>query len=194
MVALQEVDCGMQRSGRADQAARIGELTGLHVVHGPTLVRGEERFGVAIATRDVATVDFELLPRVAEHRRHGVLLARMQDRTVAATHLSSRASARVHEIESLAALMARVEGPLVLAGDLNCSRAGLGALSALGLRGGPARPSWPSYLPVRRLDHVLAGPGLRVERTRVVPSLASDHLCVVAHVGGEAGDYDSGST
>lgn len=65
LVALQEVDRGMARTGKIDQAAWLGERLGLHAVYGPAT--GGAAFNVAEGEYGIA-----LLSRwpVVEHQRH----------------------------------------------------------------------------------------------------------------------------
>ena len=51
LVALQEVDVGVKRSGRVHQAQRLAELTGLAVRFGPTQHYEGGLFGNAVLTR-----------------------------------------------------------------------------------------------------------------------------------------------
>jgi endonuclease/exonuclease/phosphatase family metal-dependent hydrolase len=51
LVALQEVDVGVKRSGRVHQAMRLGELTGMAVRYGPTQHYQGGLYGNAVLTR-----------------------------------------------------------------------------------------------------------------------------------------------
>ena len=51
--------------------------------------------------------------------------------------------------------------------------------------GRPYRPvlrgrTFPAHRPLLQLDHMLAGPGVRVERAEVLPGVGSDHLPIRA--------------
>jgi endonuclease/exonuclease/phosphatase family metal-dependent hydrolase len=83
-------------------------------------------------------------------------------------------------------------GPLILLGDLNAGRASAtyralaaGLTDARGaVNAGRATPSFPSWMPVLQIDHVLVGEGL-VVRSVTTPTdplsrRASDHLPLVA--------------
>ena len=184
-VAVQEVDRGLGRSGRVDQLAELERLTGMSFAFGATMKRAPGTFGIAVGTREPVPVHFELLAPVAGGRRHGVLTLEIDGINLAVTHLSTNAEARAAEMISLARVLERLRGAVVLAGDLNASLRSLGPLTALGLRG-RRRGTWPSWLPLWQKDHVLVGPGVRILSARVVMTTTSDHLPLVCDI--EAGD------
>ncbi|GLZ47699.1 hypothetical protein Acsp06_38840 [Actinomycetospora sp. NBRC 106375] len=90
------------------------------------------------------------------------------------------------ELDLAAAWRAAAGGPTVIAGDLNTTVEHR-AIAALGdgrTPGGP--PTWPAHWPRRlgfRIDHVLAGGGIAVHRTRVLDLPGSDHRAVLADLG-----------
>ena len=69
-----------------------------------------------------------------------------------------------------------------MTGDLNQGRRDLDRLLDAGFVPDARRPTIPSFLPMRQVDYVLAGPGARIERSRTIRTLASDHLPLVAKV------------
>jgi endonuclease/exonuclease/phosphatase family metal-dependent hydrolase len=183
LLALQEVDVGMRRSGRVDQAAALGELTGLRISFRPTLSRGEGRFGLAIGAAAELEPRLELLPRLEEdEERRGALVVTWGGRVVIATHLSLRARTRAEQTRAVAD-MARRYGAVIVMGDLNQQEGGLGALFEAGFDPGPDRPTTlRTRLGRRRFDFVLAGGGARVRAAAAVDLGASDHSLVVAEV------------
>jgi endonuclease/exonuclease/phosphatase family metal-dependent hydrolase len=183
LVALQEVDRGMARSGRIDQAAVLARLTGMDVSFHPTLKRAGGLFGLALAARGPVEQRFQRLPRVAGERRRGVIIARWKGVTVVATHLSAPAGPRPAQLEALAAVAAEQPSPVAVAGDLNEGRAGLLALTRLGFVPTPYRVTIPARARHRHIDHVLAGPGLVHVSSATVRSSASDHRPLVAELG-----------
>jgi endonuclease/exonuclease/phosphatase family metal-dependent hydrolase len=99
-----------------------------------------------------------------------------------ATHLSRRPRARAAETAHLSAIAVDAPWPAVVTGDLNQGHGDLRPLRELGFRHDARRPTFPSLLPVRQIDYVLAGPCARVQRSWTLWSLASDHLPLVADV------------
>ena len=181
-IALQELDRGMERSGRVDQPAELSELLGMEVRFFPTLERDGE-YGIAVACADGFDADFEPLPRVGREEPRGVIVARWRGVTFISTHLSLKARPRRIQTEFLAKLAAEADPPVVVMGDLNQRRDTLGPLFEAGLEPGPkvlktlAR-GWRR----RELDHVLAGRGARVESNKSYRSKVSDHRPVSALV------------
>ena len=85
--------------------------------------------------------------------------------------------------------MRHIDGPLVLAGDLNTSpwsnafrklRAVAGLAPASTLM--PTWPAWPVALPQVALDHIFVSPELAVAAAGTGPAVGSDHLPVWAQL------------
>jgi endonuclease/exonuclease/phosphatase family metal-dependent hydrolase len=183
VIALQEVDRLTARTGGLDEPGIIEELTGLSVAFWPTLRLEGGHFGIALASRDRLDTRFEALDNARVGRPHGVVIATIGPLVVLGTHLSTQPEARAAEGRDLLAMVRAMRSPLVVAGDLNQSRRHLGAFRAVGLVGDRrTHPTHPSLFPIRQIDHVLAGRGVRVENSWTVRSLASDHLALVAEV------------
>lgn len=183
LLALQEVDVNMARSGRADQVAVLAELTGLRVAFCPTLFRGTGRFGLAIGAGTELEHRLELLPRLEEgEEQRGAIVAVWEGRTVVATHLSLRAPTRARQTRFVRDL-ARDAGAVAVMGDLNQQEGGLGPLFEAGFHPGPDRPTTlRTRRGRRRFDFVLAGGGARVLGATAIDHGASDHSLLVAEV------------
>ena len=87
------------------------------------------------------------------------------------------------QMSVLSRFLRNIDGPLVLAGDLNTSpwsnafhrlRAATGLLPASVLT--PTWPAWPLPLPQVALDHILVSPDLTVAAAGTGPAVGSDHL------------------
>lgn len=181
IVALQELDSGMERTGGVDQPAELARLTGLSVAFHPTRRIGGGLFGIAVASRVPLTTRFEFLPRPPGREPRGLIVAEHPRVTVLATHLSTHAAARPAQLARVAEVARGVAGPVVLLGDLNEGPGGLGSLEAAGLRA-PPRTLRTLHRTLRHIDHVLAGGGAEVVALLTVDSDASDHRPVVAEV------------
>lgn len=183
VVALQELDVGWERSAGADQPADLARSLGMSVSFHPTIERPDgSAYGLAVAARDEIEAHLEPLPRRSDEEPRGVIVARWRGVTLLVTHLSRDRRARADQIEALAARAAEIEGPLIVAGDLNTSLRHLRPLMARGLAGGRAAPTIPVGWPRVQIDHILAGGGLRVRSVRSVRSRASDHRPLVAAI------------
>jgi endonuclease/exonuclease/phosphatase (EEP) superfamily protein YafD len=113
--------------------------------------------------------------------------------TIIGTHLHRPSrDPWLHErqVTALTQLVRHIDGPLVLAGDLNMSpwsnafrklRAVAGLTPASVLM--PSWPAWPMALPQVALDHILVSPELAVAAAGTGPAVGSDHLPVWAQIG-----------
>lgn len=181
LIALQELDRNLSRSGHIDEPAVLSEHTGFRVAFHPTLTIEQGEYGIAIATREGLETAVQHLPRREKEEPRVVVEARWRGLSVLTTHLARDVTARATQIEALATMVGGVPPPVVVLGDLNERRGGLGPLRDAGLHPGP-RP-WPSLkFPTGAIDHVLVGPELTILRARRVPTVASDHLPLVVDI------------
>lgn len=183
LIGLQELDRGRARSAGRDQAAELSELIGMELAFHPTIAAGGEEYGLAVASSAPLTSTYEPLPGSPGGEPRGAVVAATHGISVLVTHMSRSRGVRRAQAARLAELVGSAAPPVVLMGDLNQGRWGLGALRAAGMRGRGRRPTAPAVRPARQIDHVLAGRGARVLTLTTVPSDASDHLPLVAEVG-----------
>lgn len=183
VVALQELDRNVRRSGGIDQPARLGELTGMWIGFFPTIRFEGGEFGLGIAAREPLDIEFRLLPRTGLDRPHGMIMTRSRGIGIVATHLSRRRITRALEIASMCWACRRLDAPKLLLGDLNTSRLGVAPIRFAGLQKPTQfRPTFTSRHPRRQIDHVITSRSLRIIDCRTIPSLASDHLPLVVEV------------
>lgn len=182
LIALQELDRGLERSGLVDQPLELTRLTGMQVQFCPTLQRGPGSYGIGVACDEALDPEFHLLPQVADEERRAAITVEWQGLHVTATHISSDRRAQKLQIPVVAELATGRPGPAVLMGDLNATWSRLGVLAerslwpARGHHRTVARRVW------REIDFVLAGGGARVERSWTIRSRASDHFPKVAQI------------
>ncbi len=195
LVALQEVDQGVERTQGVMQADVLAELTGMHVYFGKALDLQGGGYGEAILSRtpltnartfDLPTEDgYE--PRVA-----AIAETEVNGRTIAfaATHLDHKSvDLRIRQAQALVEEVKRIEMPYLLTGDMNSRpsertyrvllESGTDVADSAGVTG----PTFPADRPVQRIDYIFAklSQGWRVKSVRVLPdSVASDHRPVVA--------------
>ena len=112
--------------------------------------------------------------------------------TIIGTHLHRPSrDPWLHErqVAALAQFVRRIDGPLMLAGDLNTSPWS-NAFRKLGPRPDsrppamlmPSWPAWPLALPQVALDHIFVSPDLAVAAAGTGPAVGSDHLPVWAQL------------
>lgn len=180
LVALQELDRNLARSGHVDQAAELAGLTGMEVRFFPAVLIHDGEYGQALASRGPLDATIEPLPRAAGEERRIAIVARYRGVSVVATHLAQGGRALELQTDALATLAARLDPPVIVLGDLNQRIGSLDALFSLGYTTYPRPGSLRARFAVRRIDHVLAGPGTRIRKLRVVRTNASDHYGAVA--------------
>jgi endonuclease/exonuclease/phosphatase family metal-dependent hydrolase len=182
LIALQELDRGMVRSGRVDQPAAIEDATGLTVRFRPTVNRptGGE-YGIALASSEPLDDDFIALPQSGDEEPRGAIVALWHGVLVVATHLSTIPAARKGQIRALASRIEDRDGPVLLLGDLNDRGSGLEPLRRVGLvfsRQSGRWLRWPGW--TQPIDHIAGGSGVRIEASRTIASAASDHAPLYA--------------
>jgi endonuclease/exonuclease/phosphatase family metal-dependent hydrolase len=199
IVALQEVDVARARSGGVDQAHMIANHLRMVSHFHPALHLEEERYGDALLTAlPTRLVKAGPLPSLGEPR--GALWVEVPVDEVKlqifVTHLGLRGAERVRQTEALLGpgwLGAEMptEARVVVAGDLNAvSRSASYRMLARRLKdvqletAGRARATFPSRLPLLRIDHLFVGEHIAVRRAFVHDSplarRASDHLPLCA--------------
>jgi endonuclease/exonuclease/phosphatase family metal-dependent hydrolase len=183
LIALQELDRGLGRSGRIDQPAAIAEATGLHVRFCPTVTRRDGgEYGIALAATEPLAVEFQGLPRHRDEEPRGAITARWREAFVVATHLSTFRAARRAQVRALAAAIGETTGPALLLGDLNDRGPGLRPLRGAGLSLSPGRRIprllWWRLQPIDRI----VGKGVSVLSSGTLDTNASDHAPVFAEV------------
>jgi endonuclease/exonuclease/phosphatase family metal-dependent hydrolase len=191
IVGLQEVESRHGRSS-VDQAQMMADALGMACVEGPLLLARRGWYGNALLTRlRVQSVRRVLFDRHGKEAR-GVLVCDLLGRDAASwrvltTHLDLRSRHRRRQFETLLdELVPDRPRPTVLMGDFNEWWPGSRALATLRRHAElpPAPPTFPSWLPVLRLDRI-AHTACRLEdrvRSHATPlsRLASDHLPVFA--------------
>ncbi|HEY5071511.1 MAG TPA: endonuclease/exonuclease/phosphatase family protein [Caulobacteraceae bacterium] len=205
IVALQEVDVGRARTGGVDQAHRLAQRLRMAFHFNAAMKVEEELYGEAILTalpeRLVKAGPLPGYPRIPRLEPRGALwvaieLAAGRELQVINTHLGlvpreqqlqARALVGPEWLESPAR-----RDPLLLVGDFNATSATLAYRTLAAKlrdahaprpRGAPRVPTFPSTMPVLRIDHVFVSRGIRVlDLTAPADSLArvaSDHLPLV---------------
>lgn len=209
IVCLQEVDVGRARTGGVDQAHRLAQRLGMtHRFHAALKVE-EELYGDAILTalpeRLVKAGPLPGYPRIPRLEPRGAMLVAVRIGARELLVLNTHLGLVPREQQLQAAALAGPEwlggplaaGPLIMVGDLNAT-AGTSAHRILSarladahglLRRGHGRgrvATFPSTLPMLRIDHAFVGPGVAVEALGAWESplarLASDHLPLIVDV------------
>jgi endonuclease/exonuclease/phosphatase family metal-dependent hydrolase len=202
IILLQELDRGRARSRQEDQLEEIARQLGYEAVWCPTVEYDRDgAYGHGLLTRlPVEDVRFQKLPGGARREPRAALHARVrwsdQHLQVVSTHLSLERTDRLRQARALL----EEEGldtterklPWLVAGDFNTT-AGSPAYRLLAKHlhevqahcpGHVGRPTFPSMLPLRQLDHIFISRELAVRQVHVPQDAllrrASDHLPLIA--------------
>ncbi|HEX9968828.1 MAG TPA: endonuclease/exonuclease/phosphatase family protein [Acidimicrobiales bacterium] len=183
VLALQEVDVRVPRSGFVDQVSVVVRATGMQAVFGRTCRVGVVgRYGNALCSRlPMSDVECVRLPRLGRNEVRGVIVARVEGVTIAATHLSVHPEENVGQLDFVLDVLRSRPRPWVLVGDLNRRPEQLDAVVAAGLAlVDTAAPTFPAHAPDRRIDHI-AVTGVEVRTVDVLPQQeVGDHRPLAA--------------
>jgi endonuclease/exonuclease/phosphatase family metal-dependent hydrolase len=181
VVALQELDRGLPRSGMVDQPAELAAKLGMEVTFYPTLQRSEGEYGIGVAARrGLDEVRYIPLPQADDEEKRGAIVAEFDPLRIVATHLSTARSARRLQLGALHDLVRAWTGPTVLLGDLNTPAGGLRGLLSEGWEGAFGHRTLLRRIGRRQIDHVLVTRGVRILRAWTIRTQASDHLPLIA--------------
>jgi endonuclease/exonuclease/phosphatase family metal-dependent hydrolase len=200
LLAVQEVDRQLARSGRADQPRAIAEARGAGWFwsYAPALVgddfrplSGPDPGGPAYGNLLLSRLPLEAVEQLrfppaggGEQRTAVVGMIRVGGRpvTVASAHLSNKQGHNVRQLRELQGVLEGRPAPRLLLGDLNLPWLALLLASRRGWPGAGRGDTIPNSRPNRQLDHLLRNdPGgvLRPRGARVVAAPVSDHRALV---------------
>ncbi len=193
LVALQEVDRGVERTGGVDQAEAIGRLTGLTPVFGAFMPYQGGEYGMAVLSRwPIVGSDNLRLPDGAEPRTALAVRVRSPSGSeirFVGIHFYRTEQERLAQATRLLEHIAGDTVPLILAGDFN-STPGSAVMAALETRfaiadKGADHLTFPSESPEREIDFVLFAPADRfvvLEHHPLDEPVASDHRPLFARI------------
>ncbi len=204
VVALQELDVSRPRSGGMDQAHELARRLQMEHHFHPAWEVGGESYGNAVLSRfPLRVVRAATLPGAGRFGREqrgalwvAVDLGEGRELQIINTHLGLGVAERWQQVQALTGPewlgSPECGNAVALCGDLNAGpdspvyRRLLGRLrdAQLAVNGRRPGPTWFSRYPLRRIDHVLVGPGVEVRATSVprwqIARFASNHLPLIA--------------
>lgn len=193
VIALQEVDSWPGMGAEPVQMEFLADIVGLEAISGPTIERLDGHYGNAILTR-LPVLDVQKLD-LTVHRREprGALDVRLDaggaPLRVIATHLGLLPGERRQQVQRILQKVDEDDQTVtVLLGDINEWFVAARALRWLHARFGPGAGarSFPSWMPLFKLDRIWARPHTALRGFRVhldpISRRASDHLPVSASV------------
>ncbi|WP_262677294.1 endonuclease/exonuclease/phosphatase family protein [Paenibacillus sp. J5C2022] len=128
VVAVQEVDVKVPRSGKVDQAAELGRLTGMHVVFGKAIELSGGAYGLAVLSNyPIKSTGKIMLPNIRGGEQRILFSAKIEpdnglpEFTIVNTHFEY-----IQESIQIAQANTFIEQygnttPIILAGDLNAT-------------------------------------------------------------------------
>jgi endonuclease/exonuclease/phosphatase family metal-dependent hydrolase len=194
IVGLQEVDRGVERTGRVDEIRELARLTGMDYAFAHNLDYQGGQYGVAVLSRfSILAIDHRRFANRRERERRGFIRVEVEVEgrrlNFVTTHLDYQLlEGRIFETEQLLKALEEVRGPLIVAGDFNEEPPG-GAYDMM-LRAGFADGwkqettpglTYPADKPAKRIDYIFhRNLGRDVHAAASVPdTLASDHRPLV---------------
>jgi len=197
LVALQEVDRDVRRSGKADQPKLLAEQLGMYSVFGKTIRFQGGDYGLAILSRfPILEHQMVLLPPRVQQERRGILIAKIgipdADGKIirfACTHLSvASQTERLTQGNRINDLLSQENEPVILAGDFNAKPTNnviVRLLSnwkdtadpAFGKNVTPERPARIDYIFLRKKDLFEV-----LESRTINNTIASDHMPIFSIV------------
>ena len=200
LVGLQEVDRGVERTGRRDQIAELARLTKMEYAFAPNLQFQGGHYGVAVLSRHpIMELDHRRFEHLREAERRGFVrvAVRVGGRLInfVTTHLDyQHADNRLYETRQLLAALSDIETPLVVVGDFNDEPSGdsyklmtekfADGWAETGKGATRDGPTFPADKPTKTIDYVFyrRDAGTRARNAKVTNTLASDHLPLVVQV------------
>jgi endonuclease/exonuclease/phosphatase family metal-dependent hydrolase len=193
IVGLQEVDRGVERTGRVDEIKELARLTGMDYAFAHNLDYQGGQYGVAVLSRfPILAIDHWRYANRRERERRGFIRVEVEvggrRLNFVTTHLDYQfEDGRLFETEQLLKALADVNGPLVVAGDFNEEPRGVAYEMMLkaGFKDAwtqdAAGLTYPADKPTKRIDYVFhRGLGEDPHASTTVPdTLASDHRPLV---------------
>jgi endonuclease/exonuclease/phosphatase family metal-dependent hydrolase len=190
LVALQEVDRKVRRTGGVDQPAELARLTGMHVAFGRNIPLEGGEYGNAILSRSpILSQKNHSLPSLGPGEKRGLLVAQLElgdgkSLQFLSTHFDHRPLEHERELsaEAVNTIVGNISTKLaILAGDLNA----VPASKTLDI----IQRSWamanskplltsPAAGPRRQIDYILLRPKDAwkvVDATVLDEAVASDH-------------------
>lgn len=198
IVGLQEVDRGVERSGKRDLPAELAKLTGMRVHFEKNIPHQGGEYGNAVLTRfPIKSAKNTHLKQLAPGEQRGVqqlvLDVRGREIVFINTHIDYRANPpeRTLDAEALKQMVADAgKRPVILVGDFNAMPTSPFITSvksfiadAWEITGKGDGFTIPVKKPTRRIDYVFVSKEtVTPVRLEVIPSIASDHLPLLAEL------------
>jgi endonuclease/exonuclease/phosphatase family metal-dependent hydrolase len=183
LIALQELDVHVDRSGDVDQPAELGDRLGMEIFFSAAFRLHGGEYGIGVAARGGFKGVTETLPRVGDEEPRVAIMGSWNKIGFVSTHLSRDPVARAAQTKAAASLAARLPGPAIVLGDMNQRSRALTPLRGVGFTPVTARRTLLQMITGRgQIDHILTTAEIEVLKVWEVPTVASDHSALVTQV------------
>jgi endonuclease/exonuclease/phosphatase family metal-dependent hydrolase len=189
VVGLQEADAGRVPSLSVDQVLLLSRELNMHSAYGPSWA---DTYGVAVLSKHPIVQERRYLLSSAEQQRaclEATIDLGDQTLTFFSVHLGLNSEERERQLDEVLRYTADAPAPKVLVGDFNANPDSyeIGRVleqfdDAFAVAGTGTGYTSPADAPEETIDYVFVSPDISVLSAEVVPSLASDHLPVVARI------------
>jgi len=188
MVALQELDSVTNRSDGVDVLSRLAEFTAMYPVFGASIPYDGGKYGIAVLSKQ-KPLSWKRIPLPGREEARSLLMVEFADYLFCCTHFSLNADDRLSSVSIIDQAVKDFNKPVILAGDINAAPES-SVLEAFGrnwiVLNNIQHFTSPSANPRRTIDYIMGytakGFKYPVLQTRVVNTLASDHLPLFADV------------
>lgn len=193
IIALQEVDMNLPRSGRQKQAAELARRLNMGYVFGAAMHYGIGSYGNAVLSRlSIAGYNTIPLPDPQEDRCCLQVNIQVGQDVLGffAVHLGLNHQLRMQHLEQqvLPAVL-RFPGAVILAGDFNAtsSQPEIELIThyltdSFHYNSGNLLNTFSSHKPMARIDYIFTNSSLQIKRSYITSSDASDHFPVTAEM------------
>lgn len=190
LVALQETDAGSMRSNYINQVAYLA-----HHAQFPHWYDQRNRQWGRLAQHSLGLLSRFPVETLQQHKLPGLIRGRGALEAQFATsdgplllmvvHLSLGKYAQSLQLDYIAERVRHFQYAIIM-GDMNCSMNKLTRHAALKdisvVAHHPTMPTFPSWQPMRHIDHILVSRNISIERVEVLPYCYSDHLPIAVDI------------
>jgi len=192
IIGIQESDAGSLRSGFTNHTEKLAQLA--RFGHWADQVN---RDWGGIARHSMGVISNHRIHNVSHHKLPGSIAGRSlmltyfdlegQVLAFAMTHLSLGEKDRIRQSRYIGETLSKIKTRVILVGDFNCGfdSEEISLISDLaGLRVATGSgPTYPSWNPKHRLDHILVSDGIQIDHIETLDKLRlSDHLPLGARI------------
>jgi len=191
IIALQEVDMSLPRSGRQKQAAELARRLDMGYVFGAAMYYGRGSYGNAVLSR-FSILGYNKIPLPDPQEDRCLLQVNLDAgaHTLGffATHLGLDHHLRLQHIErSVLPAVLSFPGPVILAGDFNAAShhdeiqlITRHLTDSFQFNSGKTLYTYSSHHPVERIDYIFVDSLIKVQQSYITKADASDHFPVTA--------------